>query len=147
MIWPSATLWCAGASLLVSAGVCCLLQKVWLRRFRILKNEVARFSEDLIQMLELQADVYRRVCRNMRDIEEKVLDLSIPALDAPLPLERRHHVLALARKGMAPDEISRRLNMPRGEAELILSLRKFSDSGGKHTREPISWKGIAGVPS
>jgi hypothetical protein len=147
MSWPSVTLWCAGASLVVSAGVCYLLQKNWIRRFRILSKEVGRFSEDLIQVLELQAEVYRRVCRNIHEVEEKVFDLSIPSTDAPHPLERRHQVLALTRKGMTPEEVSRRLDMPKGEVELILSLRKFADGAGNQSIAPISWKGIAGVSS
>lgn len=52
----------------------------------------------------------------------------MPSADAPLPLERRHQVLTLARKGVSAEEISRRLNIPKGEAELILSLRKYVDA-------------------
>ena len=76
-------------------------------------------------MADLQADLYHHVHRDLTKIEEKVLDMSVPSSDAPPPLERRHQVLTLARKGVALEEIARRLHIPRGEAELILSLRKY----------------------
>lgn len=134
---------CLGAASLLSAGGFYILQRSWRRRFGALKQEVMRVSEDLLQVVELQADIYRRVCRSLNDIEEKILDLSVPSSNAPLPLERRHQVLTLARKGIAADEIARRLNMPRGEAELILSLRKYVDA--KNPQEPAHGilKGLA----
>jgi hypothetical protein len=127
MAWLNNFLWYIGAAALLSAGGCFLLQRIWHRRFLALQREVAQFSEDLFQMVDLQMDIYRRVCRNLNDIEEKVLDLSVPSSNGPLPLERRHQVMTLARKGVDPEEIARRLNMPKGEVELIMSLRKYVD--------------------
>jgi Protein of unknown function (DUF2802) len=83
----------------------------------------------------LQQEIFQRVCRNLNEIDEKVMELSVPTSDGPLPLERRHQVLTLARKGLSVDEIARRLSMPKGEAELILSLRKYSD-GNPATKMP-----------
>ncbi|MBZ5495445.1 MAG: DUF2802 domain-containing protein [Acidobacteriia bacterium] len=128
MNWLDGFLCLLSAAALLSAGGYYLLQRHWRRRFQALSEEVARVSEDLAQVVELQADIYRRLCRDLNDVEEKVLDLSVPSSDVPPPLERRHQVLTLARKGVAVDEIARRLNMPRGEAELILSLRKYVDA-------------------
>jgi hypothetical protein len=127
MSWFGEFLWCLGAAVLLSIGGCITVHLLWRRRHSALRQEITRFSEDLLQMTELQMDFYRRVCRDLNDIEEKVLDLSVPSSDTPLPLERRHQVLTLARKGMSLEEIARRLNMPQGEAELILSLRKYTD--------------------
>jgi len=123
-----------GSAVLFSAAGCFLLQRLWQRRFRALTQEVTKLSEDLLQMAELQMSIYRRVSRDLSGIEEKVLDLSVPSSDAPLPLERRHQVLTLARKGVSLDEIARRLNIPKGEAELILNLRKYMDA--KTSPEP-----------
>ena len=127
MDWNSGSLVFFGASALLSAGGILILHRFWQARFQALRKELARVSEDLVQAVELQGDIYRRVSRELNDIEEKVMDLSVPSSDTPPPLERRHQVLTLARKGVGIDEIARRLNMPKGEAELILSLRKYSD--------------------
>ena len=116
-----------GAAAMLAAGGCCIAQVIWRRRFLTLQAEVRRLSADLLQAVELQSDVYHRMCRGLSDVEEKILELSVPSGDVPLPLERRHQVLTLARKGVAVDEIAHRLNMPKGEAELILSLRKYAD--------------------
>ena len=128
MSWLSGFLWYLGAAALFLAGAGLILERRWQRRLRTLKQEMMRVSEDLLQVVELQADIYRRVCRDLSGIEEKVLDLSIPTADAPLPLERRHQVLMLARKNVAVDEIARRLSMPKGEVDLILRLRKYVDT-------------------
>ncbi len=84
-------------------------------------------SEDLLQLIDLQMELFRRLSQDLSGIEEKVLDLSVPSSDAPPPLERRHQVLSLARKGIALEEIAQRLNIPKGEAELIMNLRKYMD--------------------
>jgi hypothetical protein len=113
---------------LLAAGTTLMLQHLTRRRLRRLTQEVARMSEDLLQMAELQMEIYRRVSRDLSDIEDRVLDLTVPSADAPPALERRHQVLTLARKGVALEEIARRLHIPKGEAELILNLRKYIDT-------------------
>lgn len=104
-----------------------MLQLFWRRRFLALKKEMGRHSEDLLQVIELQSDLYKRISRNLSEVEEKVLELSVPTTETPLPLERRHQVHTLARQGISADEIARRLNMPKGEAELIMNLRKYAN--------------------
>jgi hypothetical protein len=125
MISWNGFLGCVGVVVLIAAGGSLLLHKLWQRRFLALKQEMKQFSEDLMQMADLQSDIYRQVSRHLNDIEGKVLDFSVPASEGALPLERRHQVLTLARKGIAIDEIARRLSMPKGEVDLILSLRNF----------------------
>jgi len=120
---------CFGAAILTSAGGCLAVYLLGMRRTRSLNQEIRRISEDLLQAVELQAEIYRRVCSNISDIEGKVVELSVPSSDGSLPLERRHQVLTLARKGLSAVEIARRLHMPKGEAELLLSLRKYADPG------------------
>jgi hypothetical protein len=131
---------CLGAAALIAAGGGLAVLMIWRRRFLALQEEMRRFSDDLLQVVELQSDIYRRVCRGLNDVEEKVLELSVPSSDAPLPLERRHQVLTLARKGVSIDEMARRLNMPRGEAELILSLRKYTEAKPDEPRRSVAKK-------
>jgi len=112
--------------LVLTAAACLVPQSLWRRRHNSLRQEMTRLSEDLIQLVELQAQVYKRIRDDINDLEGKVLDLAAPTSESPLPLQRRHQVLTLARKGIPVEEIARRLNMPKGEAELILSLRKYA---------------------
>ena len=58
------------------------------------------------------------------------MELSVPSHDKKLPLERRHQVLTLARRGMSVKDIAKRLKAPVGEAELILNLGKFAEQDG-----------------
>ncbi|MBP1597048.1 MAG: hypothetical protein H6Q05_2425 [Acidobacteria bacterium] len=127
---PGDYLWCFGTAALLSALSCSALGLIWRRRLEALKKELSRLSEDLLQMVELQMDTYHHVRRSVTDLEEKIIELSLPSSDVPLPLERRHQVLTLARKGVAVDEIAHRLNMPKGEAELILNLRRYANFKG-----------------
>jgi hypothetical protein len=126
-----------GMLALLCAGAGILLQWIWRRRFLSLQQEMGRFSEDLLQVVELQSDLYRRVSRGLSEVEEKVLELSVPSSETPLPLERRHQVLTLARKGVSVDEIASRLNMPKGEAELIMNLRKYASAKTPETPPSI----------
>lgn len=45
---------------------------------------------------------------------------------AMVGLDKKHQVLALARQGLNADEISRKLNIYRGEIELVLGLGKYA---------------------
>jgi hypothetical protein len=126
-----------GGAALIAAGSCLLMWQLWRRRFRALQAEVKSLSEDLLQGIELQSEMYRIIRRGLHGVEERVLELSVPSSDAPLPLERRHQVLTLARRGISTDEIASRLNMPRGEAELILNLRRFADASEEGAKPPV----------
>jgi hypothetical protein len=119
----------AAFALPVAAGAGCLAL-LWFVRRRLAGTEraLAHLTEDLSQMAELQLALLRKVTGELRHMEEKLLDLTLPAPEAPLPLERRHRVLALARKGMAAAEIADRLGMPGGEVELILGMKGLAEA-------------------
>ena len=139
MISWNGFLGCLAVAVLIGAGGSLLLHGFWRRRFLALKHELAQLSEDLMQMAELQSDIYLKVNCNLNNLEGKFLDLSAPASEGVLPLERRHQVLTLAHRGVGVDEIARRLSMPKGEVDLILSLRKFA----KATPHPQRSQGAA----
>jgi hypothetical protein len=118
------------AGSLVYAGLLFLTARmIWGKRIKQLEQDLQHFSEAMGQMAEIQTRTYRKLSGTLGSLEERILDLSLPTNDPNLPLERRHNVLALARKGASIDEIVSRLRVPRGEAELILDLRKYMDSG------------------
>jgi DNA-binding NarL/FixJ family response regulator len=113
-----------------------LTNRILGRRVITLERDLQIFSEAMSQMAEIQMKAYHKISGNMGGIEERLLELAIPSADSRLPLERRHQVLALARKGAAIEEIAQRLNLPRGEAELILSLHKYAEiSSPRATRK------------
>jgi hypothetical protein len=131
--------------LLVVAGIATLqgllcfvfLRGRWHKRFAALERDLQQFSDAMCQMAEIQMKSYRKLAGNLGDIEERIMDLTLPSSDSGLPLERRHNVLALARKGVPIEEIVKRLDVPRGEAELILNLRRFMDVATPKTAKAV----------
>jgi hypothetical protein len=95
-------------------------------RIQALERDLLRFSEALYQMVEIQMKTHQKFSDNLADLEERIMELSVPSHDSSLPLEKRHQVLALARQGVSLEDISKRLKAPVGEAELILNLRKYA---------------------
>ncbi len=126
---------CLGAAYLVAG-------RKYLKRIGTLEEDLRQCNETVSQMAELQMKAYQKLSANLGDMEDRLMELAIPSAERALPLERRHNVLALANKGIPLDEIVDRLNVPRGEAELILSLRKYmtgaaaraAKSGGERKR-------------
>ena len=94
-------------------------------RFQILERDLQVISSVMSQMIEIQTNWHRKYSTNLEDLEERMMELSVPSHDSSLPLERRHQVLALARQGAGLEEIVSRLKAPAGEAELILNLGKY----------------------
>jgi hypothetical protein len=102
------------------------------RRIHALERDLHHISEAVSQMAEVQMKTFQKHSASFEDLEERIMELSVPSHDSSLPLERRHQVLALARQGVALEDIVKRLKAPVGEAELILNLRKYM--GGESLR-------------
>lgn len=100
------------------------------RRIRDLERNLQHYCEALCQMVEIQMAEHGKIARNFGDVEERLLSLAAPEGDSIRPVDRRHQVLTMSRNGFAVDEIVRRLNIPKGEAELILNLRKYTGASG-----------------
>jgi hypothetical protein len=101
------------------------MRKKLFSRIQNLERDLQSISGVMSQMIETQMKTHRKYSANIDSLEERLLDLSVPSHDSSLPLERRHQVLALARKGIGLEEIVKRLKAPAGEAELILNLGKY----------------------
>jgi hypothetical protein len=108
------------------------LKKQYLSRIHKLERELQSISGVMSQMMEEQMKAHRKYAVNIENLEERMMDLSVPSHDSNLPLERRHQVLTLARQGVGLDEIVKRLKAPTGEAELILNLGKYMSSNAPH---------------
>jgi len=107
-------------------GLCLwITNRRFVRRIRALERDLQHFSEVVSQMAEVQMKTFEKNSAGFEDLEERIMELSVPSHDSSLPLERRHQVLALARQGVALEDIVKRLKAPVGEAELILNLRKY----------------------
>ncbi len=102
------------------------------RRIQELEQNLQRFSDVVSQMADVQVKTFEKQSASIENLEERIMELSVPSHDSSMPLERRHQVLSLARQGVSLDDIVKRLKAPVGEAELILNLRKYM--GGQHTR-------------
>ena len=96
-----------------------------IRRLETVERDLQRISDAMSQMAELQMKTHQKISTHFNDMEERIMELSVPSQDSSLPLERRHQVLALARQGVDLEEIVRRLKAPVGEAELILNLSRY----------------------
>ncbi len=105
------------------------------RRARELERNLQQCSEALCQLVEIQMTEHQQVTRNFGDIEERLLSLVTAESDSARPVDRRHQVLTMSRNGFPLDEIVRRLNIPKGEAELILNLRKYIGGSGSRSDE------------
>ena len=103
----------------------CASRKKLQRRIEVLEDDMARYADVIAKMAEVQAKTLEKLSGRFEEVEERMLDLSVPSQNPEMPLEKRHQVLALAQKGVALDEIVERVNAPVGEAELILNLRKY----------------------
>jgi hypothetical protein len=107
-----------------------ILRKKFVKRLESLERDLLGFSDMMSQMTEIQMKIQKTFSANFEDLEERILELSIPSQDSDLPLERRHQVLTLARKGLGLKEIAKRLKAPVGEAELVLNLSKYMGGAG-----------------
>jgi len=114
-----------------SLGFCWSTTRKMLQRIQALEQELRRTSDAVIQMAEIQMQSQKKYSVRFEEMEERIMELSVPTHDSSLPLERRHQVLALSRQGVALEDIVKRLNAPVGEAELILNLSKYM--GGETT--------------
>jgi hypothetical protein len=113
-----------------SMGFCWNTTRRMLQRIQALEKELRRTSEAVSQLAEIQMQSHKKSSGRLGEMEERIMELSIPSHDSGLPLERRHQVLALSRQGVALEDIVKRLKAPVGEAELILNLSKYTSGEG-----------------
>jgi hypothetical protein len=109
-----------------------LIQRKLKTRVKTLEQDLHHISDVIIQLAEIQIKAHEKASADFEGLEERVMELSVPSHDSSLPLERRRQVLALARQGVALDDIAKRLKAPMGEAELILNLSRYA--GGETSR-------------
>jgi HAMP domain-containing protein len=118
---------------LVAAALHLMLKRRLNQRIQELERDLQQLSNAMSQMAELQLKNHEVLSSNIADLEERLVELSIPSYDENLPLEKRHQVLSLAQQGLPLEEIVQRVKAPVGEAELILNLREYM--GGESSPE------------
>ena len=115
------------AVILYSSAFCWTTRRKILGRIQILEQSLQDISNMVSQTIEIQTkSIQKSTCR-FEEIEERIMDLSVPSQDANLPVEKRRQVIALARQGVPLGDIAKRLKAPVGEAELILNLSQYLD--------------------
>jgi len=110
---------------LVATALHLILKRKLDSRIQKLEQDLQQVSSAMSQMAEIQLRNHEMFSSNIADLEERLVELSVPSFDENLPLERRHQVLSLARQGMSLEDIVQKLKAPVGEAELILNLRQY----------------------
>jgi|WetSurSiteA1Bulk_404760.scaffolds.fasta_scaffold122979_2 hypothetical protein len=117
------------------------VHRSWARRVRSLEQDLEALNASVERMNESQWLSQEQTSRGLAEVEERLMELAVPSGASDMPLERRHRVLSLAKQGASVDQISRTLNVPRCEADLILSLQSFASSAsslaGKAGGDPI----------
>ena len=111
-------------------ALCGFIPALWIRkifsgRIQALERDLQNLTIVFSEMAEMQVKSHRACSASMENLEERIMELSIPNSNSTLPLERRHQVLTLSRRGLALSDIVKRLKAPVGEAELILNLGKY----------------------
>jgi len=122
---------------ILACCVCYVLSRSWFKRLQVLERDLQAFSTAMCQMADIQMKSYRKISGDLSEIEERILDLAIPTEGANVPVERRRRVVALASKGSSVEEVAKRANVSRGEAELIMSLQKIKGAAVASPREQM----------
>jgi hypothetical protein len=113
-----------------------LFRRLWLRRIEALERDLQLLSDTFCEMAEIELQSFQKNSANLSEIEERILDLSVPSQDSTAPLERRRRVLALSGKGAHLEDIVKKAGVPRGEAELILNLQRCKGVAAAKTGKP-----------
>jgi hypothetical protein len=114
---------------IAAAATYLVLHFVWGRRLHELERDLQTCTDAICQIADTHMTSQRRMAGAITELEKKIVELTAPERRTGTDLDKRHRVLRLARNGVALDDISKRLKLPRGEAELILRLRKYVEMG------------------
>jgi len=91
-----------------------------------LRRRIHKLEEDAAHFQREQSDLWSEIRNTIARLEfrshgasERMQRHSMVGLD------KKHQVCSLARKGLATEEISKKLNLYMGETELVLGLKNF----------------------
>ena len=108
---------------------------------RLEKNETRHRQ----QMEELRRTLGRIELRQSHRLPNSGGSQVLPKQPRRSAIDRKHHVTTLARKGLDPGRIAQRLNMYRGEAELVLGLQQFMAAQAEDPRQDRSLQAAGAV--
>jgi hypothetical protein len=116
--------------LIVSLALCAgalhvAFKRKMMKQIQDLEQDLQGYADVMLKVAEVQTKTQETYSTRFEELDERIMELSVPHQDPDVPLERRHQVLALARQGMALEDIVKRLKAPVGETELILNLNKY----------------------
>jgi hypothetical protein len=111
------------------------IKRRWTQQVESLERDLQEVSEAMTHMAEVHKKNYQELLGNIGDLEERLMDLSVPSQDVSLPLGKKHRVLSLSRQGIGAIEIAKRLGVPEGETEFIVGLHKcFNPAAARASR-------------
>jgi hypothetical protein len=108
-----------------------------MKRIQDIERDLQGYADVILKVAEAQNKASEKASSRFEELDERIMELSVPSRDSDLPLERRHQVLALARQGVALEDIVKRLKAPVGEAELILNLHKFRGGASRRAEKTM----------
>lgn len=88
------------------------------------------WEKSLQDAVGLSEQMYKVLSREIQDLRQEIENLHAP-LDfytASGNLDKRFQVLSLAARGLTLDEISDKVSIPKGEADLILRVNRMKRS-------------------
>lgn len=103
---------------------------------KVFRDHLRRLESDLASMQQGQNERWAEIRQSMARLEFR-------GHQAPerfkrpstLGLDKKHQICFLARQGLATDEISKKLNLYRGETELVLGLRAYGTRSEKRSAQ------------
>lgn len=105
------------------------------RRGKRIVSLQAQTREAVGQLAELSDRAFSLLAAELQGLRANLGPVnSISASNALLDLHTRSRVITLAAHGMGVEEIAEKLNISRGEAELIIKLNSYSLGEGKGSR-------------
>jgi len=100
---------------------------------RELQSRLDRLEKELVSAQNEQRERWSEVRKTIARLEFKSGGVSEHTQrSTTFGLDKRHQVCALARQGLAAEEISKKLKLYRGETELLLGLRKYGSGTEKN---------------
>jgi len=92
------------------------------KRRSILEENTNKIAGMLEEMIALNESAFRNVTRTIRTLESGIKKSSIKELSST---EKKHRILRMLNNGFSMDDIAQRLNVPKGEVELVANLGQW----------------------
>lgn len=118
---------------LMISGAMVFVYKALRRRDAEVVRQARRDAEKHIRdAVSLSEQMYKVLSAEIQAMRRELEHSSAPAVvqTSNGQLDKRFHVLSLAARGLSLDEITEKIDIPKGEAELILCINRLKAAKG-----------------